>query len=52
MELRGNGQISVSGHEPDELMCPWAALLEGAAAEGTLERQPWGDHAAGEGNPG
>jgi len=43
MELRGNGQISVSGDDTDQLRGYWDRLSDGANVEVPLERQPWGD---------
>jgi PhnB protein len=43
MELRGNGQISVSGDDSDQLRGYWDALSDGANVEVPLARQPWGD---------
>ena len=44
MEARGNGQISISGDDSDQLKDYWDKLADGADVEVPLDRQPWGDH--------
>ena len=46
MELpsSGNGTISLSGDEADELRGYWDALGEGGRIDMPLEKAPWGDY--------
>jgi PhnB protein len=46
MELSssGNGTISLSGDEADELRGYWDALADGGRIDMPLEKAPWGDY--------
>jgi PhnB protein len=40
----GNGTISLSGDEADELRGYWDGLADGGRVDMPLEQAPWGDH--------